>query len=112
MNPRLLGFLLVLCATMIEAFGQILLKKSALHESDSTKKNFYFAFGVLCLAVEAIVWSNVLRLLDVSVAYPMGSLSFVAVTIFSWLLLKEKIVRERWLGVSLILCGTALLGIG
>ena len=112
MNSKSLGFLLLLCATTIEALGQILLKKSALNESDPKKKNFYLVSGVSLLAVEAIVWSNVLRLLDVSVAYPMGSLSFVSVTIFSWLLLKEKVVRERWLGVSLILCGTALLGIG
>ena len=47
-----------------------------------------------------------------SVAYPMSSLSFVAVTFLSWLLLREQVSKERWIGVFLIICGTALVGIG
>lgn len=112
MSERLLGILLILCSTVIEALGQLLLKRSAVSQSRTVRKYSSLALGVSCFALEALVWSSVLRLLDVAVAYPMGSLTFVVVTLTSAWFLKERIAKERWLGVSLIICGTALLGIG
>jgi multidrug transporter EmrE-like cation transporter len=112
MNHRLLGVALVLCSTLLEAIGQLSLKTSATASSGSRRKFTWLAAGVGCLALEAVVWSGVLRLLELSIAYPMGSLTFVAVTLLSGFYLHEKVNRQRWLGVGLILGGTALVGLG
>jgi len=50
-----------------------------------------------------------LRTLDISTAYPLGALSFVSVTLFSLWLLHEVISPKRWLGLTLIVCGAALI---
>jgi len=99
-------------STLIEACGQVSLKNAAGVKRERRSRQLWLAAGVLCFATEAVVWSFVLRLLEVSVAYPMSSLSFVAVTFLSWLLLREQVSKERWIGVFLIICGTALVGIG
>jgi undecaprenyl phosphate-alpha-L-ara4N flippase subunit ArnE len=96
----------------MEAISQLLLKSSATAKDASAQKAWWLAGGIACFAIEAVIWSCVLRMLDVAIAYPMGSLTFVTVTLFSWLFLKEKVTRRRWAGVALILVGTALVGLG
>ena len=68
--------------------------------------------GIGCLALEAVVWSSVLRVLEVSMAFPMSSMNFVVITLFSYLWLHERVTPRRWLGVGLILSGTCLVGLG
>jgi multidrug transporter EmrE-like cation transporter len=110
MSGKLTGFLLIICSTFLEAVGQMFLKNSASSSEIRFKKNVLLVVGVLCFVGEALVWSCVMRLLDVAIAYPMASFSFVAITIISLIFLKEKVTKERWLGVSFIICGAALLG--
>jgi undecaprenyl phosphate-alpha-L-ara4N flippase subunit ArnE len=108
-DTKLLGITFVLCAVVIEAFGQTLLKKAA--ESRSGYLNVYSCAGLFCFAVEAVIWTLALKSLDVSVAYPMGSLAFVGVLMLSRFWLKETVSLKRWAGVVLILCGTAMVGL-
>ncbi|HEY9775240.1 MAG TPA: SMR family transporter [Planktothrix sp.] len=108
MDARLLGLLLVLLAVTLEAGVQVSLKKTSV--KGSTGK-MWLTLGVICFTLNAVAWTFVLRLLDVSVAYPLGSLSFVMVAILSKFLLRENVTKKRWAGVCLILCGTAFVGL-
>lgn len=112
MTSRLLGLFLVLVSVCIEAVGHVALKKAALSPSDSLQRRWSSWLGIGLLGIEAIVWTMVLRLLDVSVAFPMGALSFVTTSMFSAWILKEKIAKERWLGIFTIVGGTAILSAG
>jgi undecaprenyl phosphate-alpha-L-ara4N flippase subunit ArnE len=110
-SARLIGVCLVAACAVIEACGQVFLKNAAASQTKTQMRRIWIAAGIACFAAEAIVWSYVLRMLEVSVAYPMSSLSFVAVTILSSLILQERVSKERWFGVFLIIAGTALVGI-
>ena len=107
MGARLIGILLVLCSTCFEAGGQLSLKTSAL--SHGTKK--WLVIGIICFALETVVWTFVLKRLDVSIAFPMSSMSFVVIALASQLILKEEVTAKRWAGVCFILCGTAMVGL-
>jgi len=48
-----------------------------------------------------------LRSLSVGIAYPIGALSFVFVTLLSQWWLGERVDLTRWAGVLLIILGTA-----
>ncbi len=106
MNPTAVGVLLVVLCTIIEGFAQTFLKKSALAASG---KGLWIGLGLTFFVLEAAAYTGALGFLDVSTAYPVGSLSFVAVTILSRLLLGETISRSRWTGVGLILIGASLV---
>jgi drug/metabolite transporter (DMT)-like permease len=58
---------------------------------------------------EIFLYTLALHRLDVSVAFPMGSLCFVGVALLSKIFLGESVGTLRWLGVLGILCGTALM---
>jgi undecaprenyl phosphate-alpha-L-ara4N flippase subunit ArnE len=100
------GILLVVLCTVIEGFAQVFLKKSA---NPGGTLRLWLALGTGLFVVEALIYTGALRLLDVSTAYPIGSLSFVAVTVLSHWLLKERITAERWVGVGLIIAGATLV---
>ena len=106
MSPTALGVLLVVVSTMVEGFGQIFLKKSAL---DVARRHHWILLGVGVLIVEVVLYSGALRYLSVSTAFPITSLSFVMVTLLSRWLLGESVTPLRWTGVGLILIGTSLI---
>jgi len=106
MSATAIGVLLVVVSTMVEGFGQVFLKKSAL---ESMRRNLWIGLGVMVLTVEIVLYSGALRFLAVSTAFPLTSLSFVMVTVLSRWLLGEVITPKRWIGVGLILIGTSLI---
>jgi drug/metabolite transporter (DMT)-like permease len=100
------GVALVLAATLIEGFAQVFLKKAALSPGGKTG---WRVLGFATFGVEALVYTWSLRFVAVSVAFPLGSLSFVAVTLLSRCLLRETVDRNRWFGIFLILVGASLV---
>ncbi len=66
--------------------------------------------GMLLHGVEFVLWIEILGRLPLSVAFPLESVSFVAVLLASRVFLGEAVPRRRWLGVGLICAGIAVLG--
>ncbi|MEZ2345762.1 EamA family transporter [Terriglobus sp. RCC_193] len=56
-----------------------------------------------------IFWIIALRRLDISIAYPLMSLGYVAVTGLAAVLLHERVTKWRWIAVGLITCGAAMV---
>lgn len=106
MNTPLVGIVLVVVSSAIEGFAQVCLKKSAVL---SAGKHAWLTLGIVLFVLEALLYTGALQSLDISTAYPLGALSFVAVTLFSRWLLRETIDLRRWLGLALIVCGAALV---
>jgi drug/metabolite transporter (DMT)-like permease len=106
MSPTTFGVLLVLLCTVLEGVAQVLLKQSALAVA---RKHVWITFGFIFFILEAVLYTDALRFLDVSTAFPIGSLSFVVVTLLSQWFLGEKVSSSRWIGIVLICIGTALV---
>ena len=120
MNLRLIGLFCVTLAVLCEALGQLAFKVGAksldpqggaLDVLRRLWRKRSVVVGLLCFGLEAILWTMALRLLDVSLAFPVGSLCFVFVLVLSYLWLGEQVSSERWIGVSLILGGVVLIGL-
>lgn len=101
----MLGIILAVSATSLEGLGQVFLKLG----SGGRRVLLWTVVGLITFALEAVVYSLALRDLPVSIAYPIGALSFVMVTLLSQWWLREKIDRTRWAGVALIIAGAALV---
>jgi drug/metabolite transporter (DMT)-like permease len=111
MHSRLIGIFFVLCSVIFEGFAQLCLKQGAIKDSAMNSKCRWTLLGMALFASEAFAWTMALHHVDVGMAYPMGSLSFVVIAVFSQLWLKEKVQKQRWLGVGLIIGGTTLVGL-
>ncbi|UCD84062.1 MAG: EamA family transporter [Deltaproteobacteria bacterium] len=65
--------------------------------------------GLGLYVVGFVVWLIVLSRVDLSFAYPMISLNYVLVILFSWLVLGEQIALTRLVGALVICTGVIIL---
>lgn len=75
----------------------------------SALKNPYVLFGLFAYTLAAGTWIAVLSRVDVSFAYPMLSLGYVAILILSGLFLNESMTFIRISGTVLIVAGIVLI---
>lgn len=66
-------------------------------------------FGLALYAGSAVIWLGVLARWEVSKAYPMVGLGFVAAAIIGFFA-GETVSTVRWLGVGLVFVGVCLIG--
>jgi undecaprenyl phosphate-alpha-L-ara4N flippase subunit ArnE len=103
------GVVFAIAATIFEGTAQVFLKLASRGRGGFFGGFFWTAIGLVTFAVEAVVYTLALRSLSVGIAYPIGALSFVFVTLLSQWWLGERVDRTRWAGVLLIILGTALV---
>ena len=108
--------ILIVIACILIALAQMLFKKSLpkfeLKISSILRVLFIpnIVFGLFLYFIALLIYLCSLTKLELSLAYPLLSFSFIFVTIFSVFLLKEKITIKRALGILLIILGVVLVG--
>src|SRR3989338_5862710 len=106
MATELWAIMLVISATLVGAFGPILLKKASarrLSQITSLMTNYYLFGGVALYAFGTVLFIPALRGGELSVLYPFVSLSYIWVSILSMRFLGEKMNRMKRLGAILII---------
>jgi len=106
---------LVLIATFIGAFGALFLKYGAEKMTRKSKLSFLntrLLFGIMLYVLSSVFFLIALKNGELSVLYPITSLSYVWISLLSIKLLGEKMNFFKWLGISAILLGVSLIGFG
>jgi len=65
--------------------------------------------GIICLILSLVSWLYVLRVMPLSVAFPLSNAVHVFVPFASWIFLGELIAPTRWWGISLVLIGLVIV---
>ena len=114
-----MSFLLLLVVCALTCCGQLCQKqavecwrRSPPPPTRWKKALAWLATGVAAMGLGLLVWLWVLRLLPLSVAYPMLSLNFVLMALAARWFFHERIDRGHMLGIASIMLGVALLGTG
>ncbi len=68
--------------------------------------------GFVFSAISLLMWLFVLTKADLNFAFSIDSMRYILIALASVLFLKEKINMARWLGISAVICGIALVAIG
>lgn len=107
MTHEVKGIVFLLAAVGTESFAQLFLKIG----SNGSGKRHWILFGVVAYLLEICLYTFALLFLDVSVAYPLGSLCFVGVALLSRIFLGETVTLGRWIGVGFIVAGTIVVAL-
>jgi len=112
----------ILVSILLGAAGQIFLKKgmSFLGPLNLELSNFlstlililkqpFVLSGIFLYAISTIFWLLALSRVELSYAYPMISIGYVLILIFSWFFLGERFTMMRVFGVLLICAGVFLV---
>jgi drug/metabolite transporter (DMT)-like permease len=120
---KIILFLVV--SDIMETFVQFCFKKSALTQGGFDIKlfsdivNFLFGvfsswflwLGLLAVVLEFIIWSTILSKVDLSVAVPVASFSYILVALVSIIFLHENVNLLRWAGIFFILIGVVFVSL-
>lgn len=115
MATQLWAIALVVLATLVGAFGPILLKKASakrLSKIRSLATNHHLFGGVALYAIGTILFIPALKGGDLSVLYPFVALAYIWVSLLSVKFLGEKMNKLKWMGIALIIIGVTFIGIG
>jgi len=118
-------FFFLVFIDLLETFAQFCFKKSALPVSGLEIRAFgdalhfiaaiipssFLWLGLVCVLTILISWSTVLSKIDLSVAVPVCSFSYITIPLVSVLYFHEKISIVRWGGISCIIVGIVLVSI-
>lgn len=119
-DPRL-GYAFLGGVVVFSVTGQVLLKMGAdaaasgadglvtLLAGAATQPAVWL--GLLAYSVSTALWLLTLAQMNLSVAYPVGSLAYV-LTVVAGALMGETVPPLRWLGALFIVAGVALVGLG
>jgi drug/metabolite transporter (DMT)-like permease len=109
---------MIIMTDIIESFAELFWKKGTLSTGidDITFSNLFtfmehllgssgFLIGAVLYVVNFFLWIAVLSKVDLSVAFPTGSTSYIFVAVLSMVFLGEQISLYRWGGIFLIIIG-------
>ena len=106
--------LALVASTILGAFGQISFKKGANKFKLTFKGIFHnrmFIIGVVLYGVATVIFLGVLKFAELSYAYPLVSMSYIWVTLFSNKILNEKINKWKLIGIALLILGIVLINL-
>jgi len=108
------SILLVLSASFIGSIGMVFLKKASkdLHKGFLHIVNVNSAIGVTLFVISSLVYLIGIRNGQLSVLYPMVSLSYVWAMFWARLVFNEPLTKQKFAGLGLVLVGVFFLGLG
>ncbi len=118
-------FLFLVSTDVLETFTQFCFKKSTLGLGAPEIKALWDIFiflrgvffspflwlGFLSVLLTFSIWSSILSKIDLSVAVPVCSFSYILVPLVSIIFLNEKISLLRWTGIFFILAGVIFVSL-
>lgn len=112
---------IIMVKDTIESFGDLFFKKGALATGISNvmfSNLFEFAaritsnpwlwLGVIFYLANFFLWIVLLSRVDLSVAFPMSSFTYIIVPVLAIIFLRENVHLVRWSGIILIIIGISL----
>ncbi|MBP7216729.1 MAG: EamA family transporter [Candidatus Omnitrophica bacterium] len=118
-------FLLLALTDLLETLMQFFFKKTSLsigpvqQATVSSVASFvlqafsspYLWCGFILVFICFVIWTTALSKIDLSVAVPVASFSYVLVPLMSIVLLGEHVSWLRWTGIGFILAGVIIVSL-
>lgn len=102
-------FLVLHIAVLIYSMSTLCGKLATGYQVLSPSFVFWFAAEIFLMGVYALIWQQVIKILDLSIAYPNKSLALVWTLIFSVVFLEEQVTPGKIIGILLVLVGAILM---
>jgi drug/metabolite transporter (DMT)-like permease len=113
-STPLTSILLVLFGSFIGSIGMVFLKKASsnLHKSFWHIINLNSAIGITLFVISSVFYLAGIRNGQLSVLYPMVSLSYVWAMFWARLVFNEPLTKQKFAALGLVLVGVFFLGLG
>jgi len=96
-------------AVMIYTLSGVAAKQAAMYEALSWPFLFFYGLEIAVLGVYAILWQQMIKRFDLSIAYANRSMAILWSLIWAILFFGERITLKNIIGVLIVLAGTMLI---
>ncbi len=115
-ETKIMGWFLLLLYVIAGALGMVLIKKGGTalkiwNENGivSLTVSWIFIFGIIAYLLSFLIWIYILQIFPLTYISPVSyGLVFIAIAIFSKLILKTDITKEQIFGAAFIILGILL----
>lgn len=96
-------------AVMIYTLSGVAAKYAALY--DALSRPFLFCYGmeILILGVYAIIWQQLIKKIDLSIAYANRSMAILWSMVWAVIFFREAITIQNIIGAMIVLAGTMII---
>ena len=101
-------FAIIFCVG-IYSLATVCAKFASLHPFLSKQVLFIYALEILCLAIYAVIWQQLLKVFTLSSAYAFRATSLIWVLMWSVLLFGDSLSVQKMIAVCLALTGMFLV---
>ena len=115
MSTPMLSIGLVLLGCLLGSFGPLMFKFGADKlEFNIVRliKNYHLYLGGFFYAIGTVLFIAALTNGELSVLYPLVATTYIWVSIWSMVFLKERMNLPKWLGITFIIIGALFIGLG
>ena len=116
----MVNFLLLFVSISLAIVGQLLMKQGMMIFGKFPVTSLFsniipmvfqpFVFmGIVTFGISSIFWLVVLSRIELSLAYPLVSVAYIVVALFSYFVFKENVSMIRWIGILTICLGVYLV---
>ncbi len=92
-------FLMIVANDLVDTAAQLLMKKGLVH------LDIFLVAGLILYASNFFLWMKVLSHIDLTIALPLASSSYILIPVAAIIFFHESISPLRWLGLALIVLG-------
>jgi drug/metabolite transporter (DMT)-like permease len=113
-STPLSSILLVFFGSLLGSIGMVFLKKASarLHQGFLHIINVNAALGVGLFLLSSVFYIKGISRGQLSVLYPMVSLSYVWALVWAKLFFHEQFTKQKFMGLGLVLAGVICVGLG
>jgi multidrug transporter EmrE-like cation transporter len=116
----MVNYLIMAASILLAVSGQLLMKKGMTSFGTFPVSqlltyvlpmflNPWVFIGFVCFGLSSVFWLVVLSRFEISLVYPMVSVAYVLVALFSFFVFRENVSLIRWLGIVVIILGVFLI---
>lgn len=104
-NKKIITFVILQISVLIFALSSVFGKFASNFNFLSTKYIFWIALEVILLGVFAIIWQQLIKSIDISIAYANKATAIFWSMLLAAIILKENITIKNIVGVLIIFIG-------
>lgn len=100
----------IIIAIGAQSCSLILSKKASMTgEGITLYFNIFYILSLFFLGIQALVWQQALKIIQLNIAYSMMSLVFIIVPCVSFYFFNESLSLNKVIGICLILIGSIIM---
>src|SRR5437588_3957920 len=118
--PRLLSnpWLLLVFEALFVTASETLLKVGASHTERiagwewtgvTSLQSIWIWCAIVLVILSFLCWIRILKLIPLSIAFPLSNVVHVLVPLSCWMFLSEHISLRRWCGIAVVIVGLAVV---